>query len=165
MIAFVLFVMTDIMMQSNRAEAKKRTFTVSSKTIPCSSSYRQKPYYNKKTKQYYMINSYMRRLSTTGGTPSTLSWKQKERIHSLWHPKREMVLIRTSWTTRLVILVWSSHSQSVQKDSSKSPKKQQKLVSSICRSLLSFTNKNLKFSVYRKFLKKGTISTDGLLFT
>ena len=68
MIAFVLFVMTDIMMQSNRAEAKKRTFTVSSKTIPCSSSYRQKPYYNKKTKQYYMINSYMRRLSTTGGT-------------------------------------------------------------------------------------------------
>ena len=68
MIAFVLFVMTDIMMQSNRAEAKKRTFTVSPKTIPCSSSYRQKPYYNKKTKQYYMINSYMRRLSTTGGT-------------------------------------------------------------------------------------------------
>ena len=68
MIAFVVFVMTDIMMQSNRAEAKKRTFTVSSKTIPCSSSYRQKPYYNKKTKQYYMINSYMRRLSTTGGT-------------------------------------------------------------------------------------------------
>lgn len=68
MIAFVLFVMTDIMMQSNQAEAKKRTFTVSSKTIPCSSSYRQKPYYNKKTKQYYMINSYMRRLSTTGGT-------------------------------------------------------------------------------------------------
>lgn len=68
MIAFVLFVMTDIMMQSNRAEAKKRTFTVNSKTIPCSSSYRQKPYYNKKTKQYYMINSYMKRLSTTGGT-------------------------------------------------------------------------------------------------
>ncbi len=68
MIAFVLFVMTDIVMQGNRAEAKKRTFTVNSKTIPCSSSYRQKPYYNKKTKQYYMINSYMRRLSTTGGT-------------------------------------------------------------------------------------------------
>ena len=63
-----LFGVLSIAMQSNFAEAKKRTFTVNPKTIPCSSSYRQKPYYNKKTKQYYMINSYMNRLSATGGT-------------------------------------------------------------------------------------------------
>lgn len=63
-----LFGVLSIAMQSNFAEAKKRTFTVNPKTIPCSSSYRQKPYYNKKTKQCYMINSYMKRLSITGGT-------------------------------------------------------------------------------------------------
>lgn len=57
-----------MMMQTNAAQAKKRTFTVNPKTIPCSSVYRQKPYYNKKTKQYYMIASYMNRLSKTGGT-------------------------------------------------------------------------------------------------
>ena len=39
----------------NEAEAKKRTFTVNPKTIPCSSIYRQKPKYNGKTKQYLMI--------------------------------------------------------------------------------------------------------------
>lgn len=50
------------------ASAKKRTFTVNTKTIPCSSTYRQKPYYNKKTKQYYMLQSYLERLSQTGGT-------------------------------------------------------------------------------------------------
>lgn len=48
--------------------AKKRTFTVNTKTIPCSRTYRQKPYYNKKTKQYYMLQSYLDRLSSTGGT-------------------------------------------------------------------------------------------------
>ena len=86
MIAFVVFVMTDIMMQSNRSEAKKRTFTVSSKTIPCSSSYRQKPYYNKKTKQYYMINSYMRRLSTTGGTLKLKKEHIKFQVQFMYRP-------------------------------------------------------------------------------
>lgn len=50
------------------ANAKKRTFTVNPKTIPCSRTYRQKPYYNKNTKQYYMLQSYLDRLSQTGGT-------------------------------------------------------------------------------------------------
>lgn len=50
------------------AEAKKKTFTVSPNTAPCSSTYRKKPYYNKKTKQYYMLQSYLERLSATGGT-------------------------------------------------------------------------------------------------
>lgn len=53
---------------SPEASAKKRTFTVNPKTIPCSITYRQKPYYNKKTKQYYMLQSYLDRLSKTGGT-------------------------------------------------------------------------------------------------
>lgn len=54
--------------RTESASAKKRTFTVNTKTIPCSSTYRQKPYYNKKTKQYYMLQSYLDRLSSTGGT-------------------------------------------------------------------------------------------------
>lgn len=52
----------------NEAEAKKRTFTVNPKTIPCSSIYRQKPKYNGKTKQYLMIQSYLDKLGQTGGT-------------------------------------------------------------------------------------------------
>lgn len=54
--------------RTESASAKKRTFTVNTKTIPCSSTYRQKPYYNKKTKHYYMLQSYLDRLSSTGGT-------------------------------------------------------------------------------------------------
>lgn len=50
------------------AEAKKKTFTVNPKTIPCSRTYRSKPAYNAKTKQYFMIQSYLDRLSQTGGT-------------------------------------------------------------------------------------------------
>lgn len=55
-------------MQTETVQAKKRTYSVNPKTIPCSSTYRRKPYYNKKTKQYYMLQSYLERLSVTGGT-------------------------------------------------------------------------------------------------
>lgn len=50
------------------ADAKKKTFTVGPNTAPCSSDYRKKPYYNKKTKQYYMLQSYLERIAATGGT-------------------------------------------------------------------------------------------------
>ena len=65
-IAVMLFV--GMVFQTESVGAKKRTFTVNTKTIPCSRTYRQKPYYNKKTKQYYMLQSYLDRLSSTGGT-------------------------------------------------------------------------------------------------
>lgn len=52
----------------SEAEAKKRTFTVNPKTIPCSSNYRQKPNYNGKTKQFQMIQSYLDKLGQSGGT-------------------------------------------------------------------------------------------------
>lgn len=48
--------------------AKKRTFSVNPKTIPCSSAYRQRSQYNAKTKQFLMIQSYLERLEKTGGT-------------------------------------------------------------------------------------------------
>lgn len=51
-----------------QADAKEKTFTVGPKTAPYSSAYRRKPYYNKKTKQYYMLQSYLERLAATGGT-------------------------------------------------------------------------------------------------
>lgn len=57
-----------MVLQTNYVQAKQRTFAVNPKTIPCSASYRQRPYYNKKTQQYYMISSYMKQLSATGGT-------------------------------------------------------------------------------------------------
>ena len=65
-IAVMLFV--GMVFQTESVGAKKRTFTVNTKTIPCNSTYRQKPYYNSKTKQYYMLQSYLDRLSSTGGT-------------------------------------------------------------------------------------------------
>lgn len=51
-----------------RAEAKKKTITINPKTIPCEKKYRVKPYYNKNTKQYYTLQSYLERLGKTGGT-------------------------------------------------------------------------------------------------
>lgn len=53
---------------SVKVEAKKRTFTVNPKTIPCNKTYRSKSVCNAKTKQYCMIQSYLERLAFTGGT-------------------------------------------------------------------------------------------------
>lgn len=53
---------------SAKVEAKKRTFIVNPKTIPCNKTYRSKTVCNAKTKQYCMIQSYLERLASTGGT-------------------------------------------------------------------------------------------------
>lgn len=61
-------ILAGICTNNNVAEAKKRTFTVNPKTIPCTRSYRQRPQYNAKTKQFLMIQSYLDKLGQTGGT-------------------------------------------------------------------------------------------------
>lgn len=66
---FLLLILCVAMGVSSRtAQAKKKTFTVNTKTIPCSREYRVRPAYNAKTKQYFMIQSYLDRLGKTGGT-------------------------------------------------------------------------------------------------
>ena len=60
--------MAGISLCGQNAEAKKKTVTVNPKTIPCSRTYRQKPQYNAKTRQFLMLQSYLDRLADTGGT-------------------------------------------------------------------------------------------------
>ncbi len=50
------------------AKAEAKTYTIGAKTTPCSAEYKRKPYYNENTKQYYTIQSYLTKLSGTGGT-------------------------------------------------------------------------------------------------
>ncbi len=68
MFGLVIMICAGGVLRADSVYAKKRTFTVNTKTVPCSSTYRKKPYYNKKTRQYYMLQSYLNRLSSTGGT-------------------------------------------------------------------------------------------------
>lgn len=68
LVVIVLLIVLGFSQNERQAEAKKKTYTVGPKTVPCSSTYRKKPYYNKKTKQYFMLQSYLERLSKTGGT-------------------------------------------------------------------------------------------------
>ncbi len=50
------------------AKAEAKTYTIGTKTAPCSSAYRRKPYYNKNTKNYYTIQSYLAKMGKKGGT-------------------------------------------------------------------------------------------------
>lgn len=68
LVGLFLIVGAGMGLRAAEAEAKKKTFTVSPNTVPCSSTYRKKPFYNQKTKQYFMLQSYLERLSATGGT-------------------------------------------------------------------------------------------------
>ncbi len=67
--AFIIAILClGIKISSADVQAKGKTYTISPKTTPCSSTYRQKSAYNKKTKQYYTLQSYLDKLSKTGGT-------------------------------------------------------------------------------------------------
>ena len=61
-------VLASLGMSKEDVQAKKRTYTVNPKTIPCTREYRQRTKYNAKTKQYLMLQSYLDRLGKTGGT-------------------------------------------------------------------------------------------------
>lgn len=63
-----LGVLAGLSLNTNTVLAKKRTFTVNPKTIPCSKEYRRKPNYNSKTRQYLMLQSYLDKLGQSGGT-------------------------------------------------------------------------------------------------
>lgn len=68
LVGMVVMLGAGLVFHAGEAGAKSKTYTVGPKTVPCSASYRKRPYYNTRTKQYYMLQSYLDRLSATGGT-------------------------------------------------------------------------------------------------
>ncbi len=52
----------------NQAEAKAKKYTITTKSKPVDKKTRKKKTYNKNTKHYYTIQSYLRKLGKTGGT-------------------------------------------------------------------------------------------------
>lgn len=65
--AIVMLLMTGFTLHTSSAQAKQ-TFTVKTSTKPCKASYKKAATYNKYTKQYYTIKSYLEKLAKKGGT-------------------------------------------------------------------------------------------------
>lgn len=65
-VMFVLCVCT--VFCGNRAEAKAKKYTISTKTVPVDPAVRNMSSYNKNTKHYYTIQSYLNKMAGKGGT-------------------------------------------------------------------------------------------------
>ncbi|MCH5266242.1 MAG: right-handed parallel beta-helix repeat-containing protein [Lachnospiraceae bacterium] len=69
----VMFACVCVFLSAMPSEAaKKKSFTVTPKTVPVEESYQEEEGYNKNTKQYYMLSSYLEKLGKTGGGTLTL---------------------------------------------------------------------------------------------
>lgn len=83
----------------------KGTYTVKTSTAPCNKSYKKLATYNAKTKQYYMLKSYLEKLETEGGGTLTLKKGTYKIPCTLYVPsnvtinlKKGVVLKKTSKT-------------------------------------------------------------------
>lgn len=65
-------IITGGMALNTKAAQAKGTYTVKVKTSPCNKSYTKLKTYNKKTKQYYMLRSYLEKLEKDGGGTLTI---------------------------------------------------------------------------------------------
>lgn len=65
-IAVTILLTCSIAVQTDTAMAAKKTYTVSTKTKPCDKTNHSKKY-NKKTKHYWMLRSYLKKLEKNGG--------------------------------------------------------------------------------------------------
>jgi len=66
-----LIMLMGMLINSNESLAAKK-YTVKVSTAPVNSSYKKLPTYNKKTKHYYMLKSYLEKLESKGGGTLTL---------------------------------------------------------------------------------------------
>ena len=65
----VLFILSMcFLLTGNKAEAKAKKYTISTKTTPIDKKIKKLKTYNKNTKHYYTIQSYLTKLGKTGGT-------------------------------------------------------------------------------------------------
>ena len=58
-----------LLLVEGKAQAKKKSYVVTAKKAPCMKKYKKdkNKKYNKNTKQYYMLRSYLEKLSKKGG--------------------------------------------------------------------------------------------------
>lgn len=85
---------------SQKAEAKKKTYTITTKTKPCNSSYTKATTYNSKTKHYYLLKSYLEKLEKNGGGTLVLKKGTYKVCSTLYIPSNVTIKLRSGVNVR-----------------------------------------------------------------
>lgn len=100
-ITFILsvFILLIMMVPGNQVEAKAKTYTISTKTEPCDESIKYTTY-NKDTKHYYTILSYLKKLETEGGGTLKLKKGTYTISNTLYVPSNVTIILNDGVTIK-----------------------------------------------------------------
>lgn len=97
----LMLVMIGVMTVDGQAEAaKKKTYTISTKTKPCYSKYRSSDIYNSKTKHYYLLRSYLEKLEENGGGTLVLKKGTYNVCSTLYVPSNVTIKLKSGTTIK-----------------------------------------------------------------
>jgi len=88
----ILFVIL-ILCSNTTVQAATKNYTVKSSSAPYKNKYKTKETYNDKTKQYYMLRSYLEQLESVGGGSLTLAAGTYEICNSLYIPSHVTIYL------------------------------------------------------------------------
>lgn len=100
---FMLMFATVFAYSSEYSNAQaKSSFTVSTSTKPCNSSYTKAATYNQKTKHYYMLKSYLEKLEKKGGGTLTLNKGTYKIPCTLYVPSNVTIRLKNGATLKKI---------------------------------------------------------------
>lgn len=99
---FILaLVVIGVTVAGGQAEAaKKKTYTISTKTKPCYSKYRSGDIYNSKTKHYQLLRSYLEKLEENGGGTLVLKKGTYKVCSTLYVPSNVTIKLKSGATIK-----------------------------------------------------------------